>query len=141
VLSARRSLSLFLAAVICLAFWQVWLTWHLMEQDRGLERQRSREHLAQTADLAVAEVSRNLGNWQLILRGVESLPPPPSVQARVPTGSTFVLISISDVATYPQKALLFLPDVWRRLLPEWMGLTLPTNSSFANSIMAMSLPN
>ncbi len=110
MLSARRSLSLFLAAVICLAFWQVWLTWHLMEQDRGLERQRSREHLAQTADLAVAEVSRNLGNWQLILRGIESLPPPPSVLARVPSGSTFILISASDVATYPQKALLFLPD-------------------------------
>jgi hypothetical protein len=110
VLSARRSLSLFLAAVICLAFRQVWLTWHLMEQDRGLERQRSREHLAQTADLAVAEVARNLGNWQLILRGVESLPPPPSVLARVPSGSTFVIISTSDVGTYPARALLFLPD-------------------------------
>ena len=81
-----------------------------MEQDRGLERQRSREHLAQTADLAVAEVSRNLGNWQLLLRGIESLPPQPSVLARVPSGSTFVIISTYDVGTYPQKALLFLPD-------------------------------
>jgi hypothetical protein len=38
VLSARRSLSLFLAGVICLACWQVWLTWRLLEQDRNLER-------------------------------------------------------------------------------------------------------
>jgi hypothetical protein len=37
VLSARRSLSLFLAGVVCLAIWQIWLTWRLMEQDRTLE--------------------------------------------------------------------------------------------------------
>ncbi len=81
-----------------------------MEQDRGLERQRSREHLAQTADLAVAEISRNLGNWQLSLRGIESLPPPSPVLARIPGGSTFVIVSPADVATYPQRPLLFLPE-------------------------------
>ncbi len=118
MLSARRSLSLFLAAVICLAFWQVWLTWRLMEQDRGLERQRAREHLAQTADLAVAEVSRNLGNWQLSLRGIESLPPPSPVRARVPPASTLVIISSADVATDPQTPLLFWPDA---LVPPAAG--------------------
>jgi len=57
-LSARRSLSLFLAVVVCLAIWQIWLTWRLMEQDRNLELQRSRERLEQIADLAVAQPAR-----------------------------------------------------------------------------------
>jgi hypothetical protein len=63
VLSARRSLSLFLAGVVGLACWQVWLTWRLMEQDRNLELERSRERLEQTADLAIAELARSLGDF------------------------------------------------------------------------------
>jgi hypothetical protein len=34
LLTVRRSFPLFLAIVVCLAIWQVWLTWRLMEQDR-----------------------------------------------------------------------------------------------------------
>jgi hypothetical protein len=45
LLSVRRSFPLFLAIVVCLAIWQVWLTWRLMEQDRNLAAQRSRERL------------------------------------------------------------------------------------------------
>ena len=60
LLSVRRSLPLFLAIVVCLAIWQVWLTWRLMEQDRNLAVQRSREHLGQIADLAVAQLASML---------------------------------------------------------------------------------
>jgi hypothetical protein len=61
-LSVRRSLPLFLAIVVGLAIWQVWLTWRLMEQDRNLAAQRSRERLEQIADLAVAQLSSALGD-------------------------------------------------------------------------------
>ena len=63
LLSARRSLPLFLAIVVCLAIWQVWLTWRLMEQDRNLSAQHARERLEQIADLAVAQLGGQLGDW------------------------------------------------------------------------------
>src|SRR5215472_14793449 len=102
VLSARRSLSLFLTGVVCLACWQVWLTWRLMEQDRNLELERSRERLEQTADLAVAELSRSLGDWDLALRELKSLPPSSSIQAKLPAGATFILISRGGITIYPR---------------------------------------
>jgi hypothetical protein len=49
---------------VCLALWQVWLTVRLMEQDRNLELQRSRERLGQIADLALAQLSRSLADWE-----------------------------------------------------------------------------
>jgi hypothetical protein len=52
----RRSLPFFLALGVCLAAWQVWLTWKLTGQDRNLQLQRSREHLSQVADLVVAQL-------------------------------------------------------------------------------------
>ena len=72
----RRSLPLFLAIVVCLAVWQVWLTWRLMEQDRNLAAQHSRERLEQIADLAVAQLASTLGEWELSLRELDALPPP-----------------------------------------------------------------
>ena len=54
--SVRRILPLFLAIVVCLAFWKVWLTWRLMEQDRSLAARRSRERLEQIADLGMAQL-------------------------------------------------------------------------------------
>jgi type VI protein secretion system component VasK len=47
LLSVRRSLPLFLAIAVCLAIWQVWFTWRLMEQDRNLAAQHARERLEQ----------------------------------------------------------------------------------------------
>jgi signal transduction histidine kinase len=107
VLSARRSLSLFLAIVACLAMWQVWLTWRLMEQDRNLELQRSRERLEQTADLALSQLERRIGDWDLALRELKSLPP---LVPNLPAGATFLLISHGSVALYPKRPLLFVPE-------------------------------
>jgi hypothetical protein len=110
VLSARRSLSLFLAAVVCLACWQVWLTWRLMEQDRNLELERAHQRLDQIADLAVAELARSLGDWDLGLRELDSFPPSSSLRAKLPADATFILVRDGSVSAYPQKPLLFVPD-------------------------------
>src|SRR5215469_18568859 len=107
VLSARRSLSLFLAVVACLAVWQVWLTWQLMEQDRNLELQRSRQRLEQTADLALSRLERRIGDWDLALRELKSLPP---LVPNLPAGATFLLISHGSVALYPKRPPLFVPE-------------------------------
>jgi hypothetical protein len=93
VLSARRTLSLFLAGVVGPACWQVWLTWRLMEQDRNLELERARERLEQTSDLAVAELARSLGEWDLGLRELKSLPPSSILRAQLPGSATFILIA------------------------------------------------
>jgi signal transduction histidine kinase len=113
VLSARRSLSFFLAGVVCLAIWQIWLTWRLMEQDRNLELQRTRDHLEQSADLAVAQLARTLGDWDLGLRELNSLPPSSSQLAKLPAGATFIVISHGSAAVYPRTPLLFVPEAPR----------------------------
>lgn len=101
---------MFLAGVVCLAFWQVWLTWRLMEQDRNLELQRSRERLGQIADLSVVQLARSLEDWEFGLRELDSLPPSSSLLAKLPPGTTFLLVSHDCVTVYPRRPLLFVPD-------------------------------
>ncbi len=109
LLSVRRGLPLFLAVVVCLAIWQVWLTWRSMEQDRNLAAQRSRDRLEQAADLAIAEITNALGEWDLRLREMDSLPPPAAWSAKLPPGGTFILVASRSVATHPARPLLFVP--------------------------------
>jgi len=109
-LSVRRALPLFLAVVVGLAIWQVWLTWRLMEQDRNLAAQHSRERLEQIADLAVAQLIGALGEWDLSLRELISLPPPAALKAKLPLNGTLILLAPhQSVTTYPGKSLLFVP--------------------------------
>lgn len=110
LLSVRWSLPLFLAIVVCLAIWQMWLTWRLMEQDRNLAMQRSRERLEQIADLAVAQIAGMLGEWDLRLRELDALPPPAAVQPRLPPNGTLILLAQHSVAAYPARPLLFVPE-------------------------------
>jgi hypothetical protein len=110
VLSARRSLSLFLAGVVCLACWQVWLTWRLMEQDHNLELERAHQRLDQIADLVVAEFARSLGGWDLGLRELDSFPPSSFLLAKLPADATFILVKDGSVSIDPQKPLLFVSD-------------------------------
>jgi signal transduction histidine kinase/tetratricopeptide (TPR) repeat protein len=113
LLSARRSLPLFLAIVVCLAIWQVWLTFRLLEQDHNLAAQRSVERLQQIADLAVAQLSSVLGDWDLGLRELDAPPPPAALKAKLPPNATLILLAhqpAAAVATYPAKSLLFVPE-------------------------------
>ena len=109
-----------LAGVVSLAVWQVWLTVRLLEQDQSLESQRSHDRLGEIADLALAQLTGSLGDWDLGLHELNSLPPPPSIQARFPKGSTFILVSEKGITTYPDRPLLFTPivPVAQKELPE-----------------------
>ena len=101
---------MFLAIVVGLAIWQVWLTWRLIEQDRNLAAQHSRERLEQVAGLAVAQLSSALGGWELQLRELDALPPPVALKAKLPPNVTLVLLAHQSVAVYPAKSLLFVSE-------------------------------
>ena len=80
-----------------------------MEQDGNLELQRSRERLGQIADLAVAQLAASLDDWNLSLHELNSLPPSHALQARLPVGATFILLSPDSINVYPTRPLLFTP--------------------------------
>jgi len=110
----RQWLTVLLGGVVCLASWQVWLTVRLMEQDRNLELQRSQERLGQIADLAVAQLSRTLANWENGLREMEAFPwgvlaPQVSLDDLYPIGTTFILISQNGIEIFPERPLMFTP--------------------------------
>src|SRR5437764_242721 len=106
----RHGLPLFLGVVVCLAFWQVRLTWQVREQDRHLEVQRSRERLDQVAALAIAQLSTTLADWELTVRGLSNLPFLSEQKAKLPQGGSFVLLGPGFVTGYPPKPLLFVPS-------------------------------
>jgi hypothetical protein len=98
-----------LGGVLCLAGWQVWLTLRLLDQDQHLEVQRSHERLDQIADLALAQLTGSLEDWELGLHEMNNLPPVPTLEARFPKAVTFIVVSGKDIKTYPQRPLLFTP--------------------------------
>ncbi len=106
---ARQWLTVLLGGVVCLALWQVWLTVRMLEQDQSLELQRSRERLGEIADLALAQLSRSLGDWELGLHEMNAFPPSPTLRARFPKGATFLRISQDGIQVFPQRPLLFTP--------------------------------
>jgi len=98
-----------MAGVVCLAGWQVWLTARLLEQDRNLELQRTREHLGETADLAMAKLVGTLGDWDFALHDLNALPPSSALLTRLPKGATFILVSRSGIEVWPRRPVLFVP--------------------------------
>jgi len=106
---ARRWLTVLLAGIACLAGWQVWLTVRLLEQDRNLEAQQSRERLGRIADLVVARMVAASADWDTALHELKSLPPSSLQKERFPNGATFLLISQDGIKFSPQKVLLFSP--------------------------------
>jgi signal transduction histidine kinase len=72
------------------------------------------------ADLALAQLTGSLGDWDLGLHELNSLPLSSSMQARFPKRATFILVSEKGIATYPQRPLLFSPviPVAQKELPE-----------------------
>ena len=81
-----------------------------MEQDRNLELQQSRERLEEIASLAMAQLAGSLGDWDLGLHELDSLPPSPTLLKRLPAGATFIVISRGRISIYPHRPLLFVPN-------------------------------
>ncbi len=108
-LPARQWLMVLLTGVVCLAAWQVWLTARLLEQDRNLEQRNARERLVQAADLTLAQISGNLGDWELGLHELNALPPSASLAARFPRQATSILIRRETIEVFPSRTLLFVP--------------------------------
>ncbi len=81
-----------------------------MEQDRNLELQRSRERQEQIADLSTAQLARSLGDWDLGVRELNSLPPSSPLAARLPAHATLVVVTRDSVRSYPQRSLVFVPS-------------------------------
>ncbi len=109
LLSVRRSLPLFLSVVVCLAIWQVIVTWRMLKQDSDLAAQRTREHLEQLADLAVSQVAGAVGEWEFTLRQIEALPPAANIRTKLTAGTYFILLQPQSVTTYPTRPILFVP--------------------------------
>jgi two-component system phosphate regulon sensor histidine kinase PhoR len=88
----------------------VWLTVHLLEQDRNIELQRHRDRLAAIADFAMAQLKVTYDEWYSGLNDIQALPSSSPMIARFPKGSTFILISEDSVVIYPRRPLIFTPD-------------------------------
>jgi signal transduction histidine kinase len=106
---ARRWLSVLLAGVVCLAAWQLWLTVRLLEQERNLEAQQSRERLGQIADIAVAQLAASSRDWDRALHELNGLPPTAAMQARFPASAMLAVVARDRIQIYPQQPLLYTP--------------------------------
>src|SRR4051794_1380828 len=81
----------------------------MREQDRVLAAQRSRERVEQVADLAVAQLTGTLVDWDLRVREIVTLPPQGSGKSKLPDAGTIILFTANSVKAYP-KSLLFVPE-------------------------------
>jgi signal transduction histidine kinase len=103
----RRAVLLLLGIIVCFACWQIWLMRRVMEQDRKLAAQHSRERVEQISGLAIAGLANTLRDWELSLREVDALPPSAAVKAKLPGVGILVMLGPQSEAIYPPRPLLF----------------------------------
>jgi hypothetical protein len=108
----RRAVLLLLGITICFACWQIWLIRRVMDQDRKLAAQRSRERVEQISGLAIAGLASTLRDWELSLREVDVLPPSTAVSAKLPEVGTLVVLRAQSEAIYPPQPLVFASDIF-----------------------------
>ncbi len=107
--------SLFLAVMLVLAATLSWLGWQLLQQDRVLETQRTRERLDNAADLIAASLLRNLSESKDQFTGLLALPEPElSAKASGIAGqgngtALLVVFHAQAVDAYPPASLLYYP--------------------------------
>jgi hypothetical protein len=78
----------------------------MVEQDENLAAQRSRERVEQVADLAVAQLSSALAEWDRSLRDMDALPPPPAIKAHLPSTGILARLTSQSITTYPDRPVV-----------------------------------
>ena len=92
-----------------------WLSWRLLEQDRGLEAQRIRERIESAADMASAYLRQGQAKVEEKLARLASLP-----QSNLPAAASMEAVSLGDavllvafrqeeVLAFPREQLLYFP--------------------------------
>jgi len=96
----RHVLVIFIAVALVSAAALAWLMWLLLEQDKTVEMQRSRERLEQFADRAAAVMQSKLADLD---RAVEP-----------PSGVVFVTFRVDEIRVKPEGGLLYYPQAPKR---------------------------
>ena len=81
-----------------------WLGWRVLQQDRALETQRSRERLESAATMVTRELDRGLRVWEDVLAAAAQRP-----DVEPPANTTFLLIDSSDSSGVVQQRGTRLP--------------------------------
>jgi signal transduction histidine kinase len=104
--SAIRLPALFVILAVMPVATLGWLGWRLLEQDRALENQRSRERLEDTATLVSHEIDRSLARWEdLLVTAAEG------VSVEVPAGAAVLLWDARGISRRHGLALPYYPAV------------------------------
>ena len=112
----RRSLTAFVAITVGLAGVLAWLAWRLVQQDRGLERQRTSEQLERAVDLAVIELRSRLADMDRQLAAVAGdaamrLPGlAGQLAASLADDAVIVVLQPDATKVFPDRHLPFLPN-------------------------------
>ena len=83
-----------------------WLGWRLLEQDRALENQRSRERLEDTTTLVSHEIDRGLAGWEDLLTAAAQ-----GADVEVPVGAVILLWDARGLGRHHGIALPYYPAV------------------------------
>lgn len=102
-------LSRFLAITVVLVGALGWLGWRLLEQDRELERQRTRDVLENSADLAVAALLRSMSALNDSLAALLVRAPATTLGADLPGDAVLLVASADVVRPFPAGRLLYVP--------------------------------
>ena len=100
----RRVLTGFLLVVVACVGALAWLGYRLLDQDRSLEAQRTRDQLEIAADLTAAALDRQLAVLE------KALGDPPDA-ARLPDGTILIIARARDLEFHGSRRLLFYPEV------------------------------
>ena len=111
---ANPLLSRFIGINLILILGLGWLGWRLVDQDRELERQRSRERLESSADAIASGLLRGITSLGDTLAGVMADENParqaaPRMAMSLPGDAVLVLATMDGLESFPRNRLLYEP--------------------------------
>lgn len=111
---ANPLLSRFIGINLILILGLGWLGWRLVDQDRELERQRSRERLESSADAIASGLQRGIASIGDTLAGLiadenAARQVAPRIASSLPGDAVLVLATMEELESFPRKRLLYEP--------------------------------